>query len=262
MRTPSLFVSHGAPNLVIDTLPATEFLKAYGSTLDTPRAIVVVSAHFEAEQPLVSSDPTPGMIYDFGGFEPELRELIYPAPGEPELAERIVRMLRQAGLDAKATHNRGYDHGTWVPLMLLFPDAKVPVVQLSVSPEKSPEHHYKLGEALRVLGDEDILIIGSGSLTHNLHAFFRGGYEKSATPPDWVEEFAAWMHDRVAAGAIDELLDYRSRAPFAVENHPTDEHLLPFFVAAGASLSGGSAGERVHTSSAFGVLAMDAYTFH
>ncbi len=259
---PSLFVSHGAPNLVIDNIPATGFLSAYGSTLRTPRAIVVASAHFEANPAQVSADQAPEMIYDFKGFEPELYELTYPAPGDPELAGRIVDLLGKKGIDAVLAHDRGYDHGTWVPLMLMFPGGKIPVVQLSVSPDLGAEHHYRMGQTLQPLHDDDVLVVGSGSLTHNLSAFFRGGFKKDAAAPDWVEDFAAWMHEKVSDGDIDALLDYRSQAPFAVENHPSEEHLLPFFVAAGAAASHGKHGERVHASTSFGVLAMDAYAFH
>ena len=261
-QLPSLFVSHGAPNLVIDTIPATGFLKAYSRTLDTPRAIVVASAHFEAEPARVSADAAPEMIYDFRGFEPELYELVYPAPGDAELAAKVVGLLRGCGIDAELEHGRGFDHGTWVPLMLMYPGAEVPVVQLSVSPALGAEHHYRMGQALRSLCAENVLVVGSGALTHNLGAFFRGGFSKDDPAPDWVEHFAGWMHDKVAAGDIDALLDYRRQAPYAAENHPSEEHLLPFFVAAGAAASQGKTGERIHTSTSFGVLAMDAYAFH
>ncbi|MGI9415557.1 MAG: DODA-type extradiol aromatic ring-opening family dioxygenase [Hyphomicrobiales bacterium] len=258
---PTVFVSHGAPNLVIDDAPATDFLRRFGGRLGTPAAVVVVSAHFEADDPLVSADDSPAMMYDFGGFEPELYEMLYPAPGDPGLARRIKDLLRSEGFQADEATGRGFDHGTWVPMMLLYPEANVPVVQLSVSPAQDAAYHYRMGQALRPLHEDNILILGSGSLTHNLSAFFRGGFAKDAEPPDWVEAFADWMHDHVTAGSIDALLDYRQRAPHAAENHPTQEHLLPFFVAAGAAVSGGTRGERVHASSSHGVLAMDAYTF-
>ena len=258
---PTVFVSHGAPNLVIDDAPATEFLRQFGERLGTPDAVVVISAHFEAGAPLVSADAQPEMIYDFGGFEPELYEMQYPAPGDPALARRIAGLLQAEGFEAGLKNDRGYDHGTWVPMMLLYPQANIPVVQLSVSPAEDAAYHYRMGTALRPLNDENILILGSGSLTHNLSAYFRGGFTKDAEMPDWVEAFADWMHENVAGGSIDTLLDYRSRAPYAEENHPTPEHLMPFFVAAGAAVSGGTEGTRVHASTSHGVLAMDAYTF-
>ena len=259
---PSLFVSHGAPNLVIDDIPASGFLSAYRRTLGTPRAIVVASAHYEAQPARVSADVAPEMIYDFRGFEPELYELVYAAPGDPELAARVVELLATNGVDAALEHGRGYDHGTWVPLMLMYPGAGVPVVQLSVSPAMGAEHHYRMGQALQPLCADNVLVLGSGSLTHNLGAYFRGGFSKDDPAPDWVAQFAGWMHDKVAKGDVDALLDYRTQAPFAEENHPSEEHLLPFFVAAGAAASQGRSGERIHSSTAFGVLAMDAYAFH
>lgn len=262
MSNPSLFVSHGAPNLVLDTNPASAFLRSYAASLSAPDAIVVASAHFACDRPTVSTDAKPEMIYDFGGFEPELYEMVYPAPGAPEVAAGIVEKLTDAGFEATPLAGRGYDHGTWVPLMLLFPEADIPVVQVSVQPNESPEYHYRMGTALRGLSQDNILVIGSGSLTHNLHVLFRNGMDRDAEAPEWVHAFANWMHQRVAAGDIDGLLDYRNLAPYAQENHPTDEHLLPFFVAAGAGHSGGKNGERVHASNAFGVLAMDAYAFH
>ena len=258
---PTVFVSHGAPNLVIDDAPATGFLRGLGEKLGTPSAVVVVSAHFETAAPMVTSDPHPSMIYDFGGFEPELYEMQYPAPGNPILAGRIADLLRAGGFEAGLQSNRGFDHGTWVPMMLLYPKASIPVVQLSVSPDEDAKYHHRMGQALRPLHDENVLILGSGSLTHNLSAFFRGGFAKDSEMPDWVEAFATWMHDNVADGSIDALIDYRSKAPFAEENHPTPEHLMPFFVAAGAAVSGGTKGSRVHASTSHGVLAMDAYTF-
>lgn len=124
------------------------------------------------------------MIYDFRGFEPELYELVYPAPGEPELAARMARLLSSIGVDAELEHGRGYDHGTWVPLMLMYPAAEIPVVQLSVSPALGAEYHYRMGQALQPLRDDNVLVMGSGSLTHNLGAFFRGGFSKDDPAPD------------------------------------------------------------------------------
>lgn len=256
-RQPTLFVSHGAPNLVLHNSAARHFLEAFGQDLERPRTILVVSAHFETEEPVASADPAPGMIYDFGGFEPELRRLVYAAPGAPEVARRAVELLRGAGLGAALVEGRGYDHGTWVPLMLLFPEADIPVAQLSIQPGRDPEHHHALGMALAPLAEEGVLIVGSGAMTHNLRAMARGG--RDAPAPSWVRDFGEWMRERLEAGAIADVVAYRDRAPFAAENHPTDEHLLPLFVALGAA--GGERGRRVHTSDEYGVLMMDAYRF-
>ena len=261
MSMPSLFVSHGAPNLIIRNSEARDFLAAYGQTLGKPRAIVSVSAHFPSSRPTVIVDEKPEMIYDFGGFEPELYEIVYPAPGDPLVAVKVAGLLDAAGLAPALGRNRGFDHGTWVPLKLMYPDADVPVVQLSVQPNKDPAHHYAIGQALATLGQEDILVVGSGSLTHNLREVFtaRGMKPENAPTPDWVADFATWMNDRIVDRDIDALLAYRTQAPNAVRNHPTDEHLLPLYVALGAG--GLQAGERVHHSNQYGVLALDAYRF-
>lgn len=258
---PTLFVSHGAPDLVLEETEAHRFLKEWGRSANPPNTILIISAHFETEQPTLSLGDAPDMIYDFGGMDPKLHSLVYSAPGNDSLAHRASELLGQAGFNA--THKRrGFDHGTWVPLMLLYPDATIPIVQLSVQPNESPEYHFSLGRALQPLRKEGVLIIGSGSFTHNLSAVFgrNGLVDRKASAPAWVTEFADWMDERLTRGNIDELLSYRTMAPHAKQNHPTDEHLLPLYVAMGAA-SGDIAGKRVHRSHEFGALMMDAYTF-
>lgn len=259
---PTLFVSHGAPNLVLHDSPARTFLAEFGARIERPSAILCVSAHFETDRPAVVADPAPSMIYDFGGFEDELYRMKYSAPGDPGLAARVADRLDGAGIAAEIVPKRGYDHGAWVPLMLLYPDAGIPVVELSVQPGAGAAHHYAVGKALAPLREEGVLILGSGSFTHNLHEAFqrlrRGIVDDDR--PDWVGDFVDWMTTRIDAGAVDELVDYRSRAPFAVENHPTDEHLMPLYVALGAAGAGYRA-ERVHESHQFGVLELDAFAF-
>jgi 4,5-DOPA dioxygenase extradiol len=259
LRLPSLFISHGSPMLVIDPSPARDFLSGYGRTLGKPRAIVIASAHFNAKQPAVVADERPGMIYDFGGVDQRLFRMVYPAPGEPEVARKVAQLLQGAGLAPALVTGRGYDHGVWVPLMLLYPEADVPVVQLSVQPALGAAHHVAMGRALAALADDDILVIGSGSLTHNLHEFFRGGHAPDAPPPAWVADFEDWVHDKAARGAVDDLVHYRERAPHARDNHPSEEHFLPLHVALGAG--GGAKGRRVHASHRNGVLSMDTYAF-
>lgn len=260
---PALFVSHGAPNMVLHASPVREFLAEYTSRLDRPTAILLVSAHFEMAETTVVADPRPEMIYDFGGFEPELRTLNYPAPGAPELAEKVARAISAAGIAVTTIQKRGYDHGVWVPLMLMYPQADIPVAQLSVRHDAGPAYHYRLGAALRDLRGEGVLIIGSGSFTHNLHEVFGRGKRRPIDDarPDWVGAFVDWMEPRIEAGAIDELLAYRANAPFAAENHPTDEHLMPLYVALGAAGASFTA-EHLHQSHQYGVLHLDAYAFH
>lgn len=263
MKLPTLFVSHGAPDVAIAGTDANRFLRTLGAEIARPSAIVVASAHFEAsDRVLVSADETPETIYDFGGFDPKLRDIRYEAPGDPDLARRIVAGLSEDGFAAEAVADRGFDHGTWVPLSLAFPAADIPVVQVSIDPTRGPDHHLALGRSLAHLRDESALIVGSGSFTHNLREAFahvRSGDRLAATPP-WVSEFAEWMSERLLAGDRDALLDYRARAPFARENHPSDEHLMPLYVALGAAGADARA-RRLHDSRDFGVLSMAAFAF-
>jgi len=166
---PTLFVSHGSPQVLIEDSAARDFLRGFAATMPKPRAIVIASAHFGTHRPAVVGDAKPGMIYDFGGM-PELHQLVYPAPGDPVAAMKVAGLLQAAGLAPVMATGHGYDHGTWVPLMLLYPDADIPVIQLSVQPRLDPAHHLAVGRALASLKEEDILVIGSGSATHNLRS--------------------------------------------------------------------------------------------
>jgi 4,5-DOPA dioxygenase extradiol len=225
--------------------PANDFLRQLGGEL-TPAAILVVSAHWESRQLLVSTSERPETIHDFGGFPRELFEMQYPAPGEPALAMRLARELNAVPVE------RGLDHGAWVPLSLMFPDAEIPVVSLSLPVAWSNADLVALGETLAALRDENILVIGSGSLTHNLAEL----QAMDAPMPTWVGEFADWIHARLVDDDRDALTDWQN-APHARRNHPTPEHFQPLLVAMGA---GGQA-ERLHHSVEHGVLAMDVYAF-
>ena len=260
---PALFVSHGSPDTAIADTRAAAWLRQMAADLPRPKAIVVVSAHFEVSGGVVvSADPDPETIHDFGGFAPELYAMQYPAPGEPELARRIAAELKAAGFPARAADKRGFDHGVWVPLKLAYPDADIPVVSVSVDPNQGPEHHFRLGRALSGLGREGVLVIGSGSFTHNLGQAFRAlrAGKRDIEVPAWVEQFTGWMGERLAANDVEALLDYRRSAPYAAENHPSDEHLLPLYAAMGAAGEGGRA-KLVHDSAEFGVLAMTMWQF-
>jgi 4,5-DOPA dioxygenase extradiol len=261
---PTLFLSHGSPTIALDDSPARRFLLELGRSLPRPRAIVVASAHFTTADPVVVTDPQPGMIYDFGGFDPALYQMVYAAPGEPDLAMAVARRLQAAGLSPKVAAKRGYDHGTWIPLALMYPRADIPVVQLSIQPHRDPAHHLAVGRALAGLAAEEVLVVGSGSLTHNLGEVFdrrRGGLKPMDLPAEpWAVDFAEWFADRIAAGDVAALVDYRRRAPEAARNHPHDDHLLPLYVPLGAAGEGARA-ERAHTSGQFGSLMMDAYAW-
>jgi 4,5-DOPA dioxygenase extradiol len=255
---PTLFVSHGSPMVLVQDCAARRFLVEFGTTLPRPRAIAVVTAHWDTRVPAVGAAPSPSTIYDFGGFPDELYRQRYTAPGEPELAGRIGDMLSEAGLQSRIDPQRGYDHGIWIPLKLMYPDADIPVVPISVQSFYGPAHHFELGRALAALREEDVLVMGSGSFTHDLRRIFRGSVDAPESPD--VAAFSDWMDKALIEGATQDLLAYRTHAPFAVENHPTEEHLLPLFAVMGAAGPGAKA-RRVHASSTYGVLRMDAYAF-
>ena len=260
-RFPTVYVSHGSPMVMLENSAAREFLAGYGKTLGRPKAILIATAHFESRQPVLSADAKPAMIYDFGGFPRALFEMQYPAPGSPELAARAAAMLTAAGIEAHPVTGRGYDHGTWVPLKLMYPDADIPVVQLSIQTNLGGQHHVALGRALAPLRDEGVLIIGSGSITHNLRELMRTRPALDAETPQWVMDFDVWVREKIAAGALDDIAHYLERAPYARENHPSADHYLPLPFAMAAA-GDGAKGECVHTSCQYGLLMMDAYQFN
>jgi len=258
MTMPVLFVSHGAPVLSLDPGDTGVAWQRIGVRLPKPAAILVVSAHWDTHIPAVSSTAQPQTIHDFSGFPAELYKLKYPAPGAPSMAQAAALVMQQAGIPVQLDDTRGLDHGAWVPLSFLFPNADIPVAQLSVQPDKDPAWHIALGRALRPLREQGVLIIGSGSISHNLSAIFKHPQGKPA--PEWVTEFCEWMAAKIKAGDLEALSAYRTRAPHAVQNHPTDEHLLPLFVALGAANKIDSA-EHINRVMAYGMLAMDAWLF-
>ena len=251
-----IFLSHGAPTLAIEDVPARHFLEGLGASMPHPRAILVISAHWETRVPTVNAVAVNDTIHDFRGFPRELYEMRYPAPGSPIVAGEVVALLENEGFEAQVDEHRGLDHGAWVPLILMWPDAHIPVLQLSVQTELGPEHHLQIGRALEKLTRESVLIIGSGSFTHDLSSY-RGGTEE----PDWVRSFADWMDEAIIENRVGDLVHYRRQAPNAARNHPTEEHLLPLFVALGAAGDSPRA-KRIHSSVSHGVLRMDAYRFH
>jgi 4,5-DOPA dioxygenase extradiol len=256
---PSLFLSHGAPTLPLTDSPASTFLRGLAGRFERPRAILVASAHWETERPEANAVATNDTIHDFYGFPRALYEMTYPAPGDPALAERALALLAAAGLPGTLDTARGLDHGAWVPLLLAYPAHNIPVVQLAIQTRLGPAHHEKLGAALAPLRAEGVLVIGSGSFTHDLRRF-RGQPLDAPEQPD-VTRFADWMDAAIRERRHDDLLAYRSRAPGAAQNHPTEEHLLPLYVALGAA-GPDARSERLHSSAQFSMLRMDAYAFH
>jgi len=255
---PGLYISHGSPMTALQPGLTGARLAELAAVLPRPKAIVMASAHWLSRQPQVGSAAMPETIHDFGGFPGALYQLHYPAPGAPALAGRVLQLLDQAGLAPATNPERGLDHGAWVPLRLLYPAADVPVVPVSIQPERGPAHQYALGQALAPLRDEGVLVIGSGSITHNLHDL-RAGYSDERQAP-YVKPFIEWIERKLTAGDVDALLDYRRQAPFAERAHPTDEHLLPLFVALGAAGANARA-ERIDAGIDMGLLAMDIYRF-
>ena len=258
-RLLTIFLSHGSPMLALQDSPARRFLQGLGQSLERPRAILAVSAHWETRgSPSVSLAPRPETIHDFGGFPRALFEIRYPAPGAPWAAKRAAALLEAAGLPVARAADRGLDHGAWVPLSLMYPEADIPVAQLSLVHGAGPQEHERLGQALAALREEGVLVLASGALTHNLSEFRGQGID--APVPPWVSEFGAWMKARLEANDRAALLDYRRLAPSGARNHPSEEHLLPLYVAMGAAGPGAKT-VQLHSSFEHGVLAMDAYAF-
>ncbi|MBB6188770.1 class III extradiol ring-cleavage dioxygenase [Rhodanobacter sp. MP7CTX1] len=255
---PSLYISHGSPMTALQPGLTGARLAELAAALPHPKAIVIASAHWLARQPQVGGAVRPETIHDFYGFPQALFDIQYPAPGAPALAAKVVTLLDAAGLAPTLDPDHGIDHGVWVPLHLLYPDADIPLVPLSIQPELGPAHQYALGRALASLREEGVLLIGSGSITHNLRDL-RVGYSDERQAP-YVKPFIDWIEQRLGAGDIDALLDYRHQAPFAERAHPTDEHLLPLFFALGAAGANAHA-QRIDAGIDMGLLAMDIYRF-
>ncbi len=252
-RLPALFISHGAPLLAIEESPAYWFLKGLGAQLPRPKAILVVSAHWETASPRVSAAPQPETIHDFRGFPQALHDMLYAAPGAPDLAHRVAALLQAAGIAVAVDGARGLDHGAWVPLSLFYPQADIPVTQLSLVQGGDAAFHLAMGKALTPLADEGVLVLGSGSVTHPLGDPGLGGPGVA----DWAASFADWVETCVTSGDEAALVAFHS-GPHAARNHPTDEHFLPLLVALGA---GGLPGRALHRSFQYGALAMDCLAF-
>ena len=263
---PSLFVSHGSPMIALEPGAAGAFMQRLGPAIDAsfgrPRAILAISAHTAAREPVLLAGARHQAVYDFGNFDPRLNQMRYDAQGAPELAKQVASLLAQAGQPAHVLDEGGLDHGIWTALRYIYPDADIPVLPLAFVPSRSPQEQFALGAALAPLREQGVLVLGTGSITHNLRRVFAGGLRAAPDQPEIAESagFRGWMRARSAECDWNALFDYRRLAPHAVDMHPTDEHLLPWFVAAGA---GGrdATPQRLHDSVTFGSLAMDAYAF-
>jgi 4,5-DOPA dioxygenase extradiol len=260
MNLPTLFLPHGAPTFALRPGTAGLAMSQIASRLPRPRAVIMVSPHWETRTPSVGTGERLETIHDFYGFPAELYEIQYPATGCPEAAHEVINALRGAGLTVDAAPERGLDHGAWVPLRQMYPEADVPVVPLSLQSHLGVAGAYRLGQALAPLRAKDFLIIGSGNITHNL-GDYRIASSQSNAAFDYLREFPHWMTERLQQHDVDDLLNYRQRAPGAVRAHPTDEHLQPLYVALGAAGPQPEV-EHLHTGISDYVLAMDAYAFN
>lgn len=255
---PALYVSHGAPLFAVDAGETGPALTRWGQGLRAQfpglRAVVIMSPHWMARTAQVMTGAQPATWHDFGGFPPALYQLQYPAPGAPALAQEVLALLQAAGVAAQGDAGRPFDHGAWVPLMHLFPEADLPVVQVALPVRAGPAEVYALGAALRGLRSQGVLVMGSGSMTHNLAEFFGGARE----PAPYVIAFSRWIESALERGDMQALLNYRSLAPHAERAHPTEDHFLPLFFALGA------AGDDLHANYLsrevmYSMLAMDAF---
>jgi 4,5-DOPA dioxygenase extradiol len=258
---PTLFVSHGAPLFATDAGTTGPALRAWAQAhapASALRGIVVMSPHWMARTPAVMTNPAPATWHDFGGFPAELYQLQYPAPGSDELGRQVLGQLQRAGIVAQADAQRPLDHGAWVPLVHLYPQADVPVVQVALPVGYGPKEVFALGQALDGLRREGVLVMGTGSMTHNLGEFFGGGRE----PSPYVLEFSRWVESAVARGDRTALLNYRELAPHAQRAHPSEDHFLPVFFALGAAGWGGEVPlqtDYISREVMYSMLAMDAF---
>ena len=252
---PSLYISHGSPMLALEPGASGPALTRLAAQLPKPKAIVIVSAHWESNELLVSGNPQPETWHDFGGFPKALFEVQYPATGDPQLAAEVVELLNANDLPARIDALRPFDHGVWVPLSLMYPQADIPVVQVSLPTRGGPALQTRVGQALQSLREHGVLLIGSGSITHNLRELDWHAGPESVEP--WAKVFRDWMIEKLAANDEAALHDYRQQAPNAARNHPSDEHLLPLYFARGA----GGEFAIAHQGFTMGALGMDIYRF-
>jgi len=231
---PVAFVAHGAPTLALDQAKGAE-LQRWALSMPRPRAIAVVSAHWEHSPPCLGTLETRELVYDFYGFPEALYRLRYPCPGAPELAREVASLLEAHGLECAHAPGRGLDHGAWVPLLHMYPEADLPVLQIAQPRSPAPRAFFELGRALAPLRERGVLILASGNLTHNLGALDWSG---NGPVPAWALAFDRWCQHTLADGDLEALLAYRERAPEWRRAHPSEEHLTPLLAAAGAAATG------------------------
>lgn len=238
---------------------AGEALSALAKELARPRAVLVISPHWETQVATVGTAGQLETIHDFGGFDPALDAIQYPAQGSPQGAKQVVAVLEATGLPVRTDAQRGLDHGAWVSLRHLFPQADVPVVPLSIQHHGGPQHAYRIGQALAPLTAQGWLIVATGNITHNLHDWQQAEIGASIDC-SYAQRFSDWVHGQLISGDTEALLDYRRRQSDALRAQPRDEHLLPLFTALGAARAGAKV-RAIHRGITDHVLAMDSYAF-
>ncbi|MDQ6598500.1 dioxygenase [Bacillus salipaludis] len=256
---PSLFIAHGAPLIAIENNEYTQFITQLGQSMPRPKAIVVFSAHWESTDQKVSEVDTYSTIYDFGGFDPSLYTIQYPAKGKLEIAKEIEDLFTQNGVPFQIETTRGLDHGAWVVLRLLYPNADIPVIAMSVNPNLTPEEQYKIGKSLAVLREKDILVIGSGGTVHNLRAV---KWADNGEVDSWALEFDEWLSLHLKKWDLDSLFNYEKLAPNAQYAVPPygNEHFVPLFYAMGAADDAKKA-TLLHRSFRYGNLSHSVWQF-
>jgi 4,5-DOPA dioxygenase extradiol len=257
---PSYFIAHGAPLIAIENNEYTQFLNQLGSTMPRPKAIVLFSAHWESQNQKVSSVDEYSTIYDFGAFSEELFRIKYPAKGHKLVSKEVQDLLEKHGISYEVDTNRGLDHGAWVVLRLLYPNADIPVISMSVNPHLLPQEQYQVGKALSGLREADVLIIGSGGTVHNLRAL--NWSKDNGEVDDWAFAFDKWLEIHLKNWDVDSLFDYTKSAPAALMAVPPYgvEHFIPIFYAMGAA-DGSQKATLLHRSYRYGNLSHSVWQF-
>jgi 4,5-DOPA dioxygenase extradiol len=254
---PSYFFAHGAPSLVLEEHAYTDLLKSFAAHTAKPKAIVLFSAHWEQSTQTVSAVKEYSTIYDFGGFQDELYQMTYPAKGDRALSDQIQALFSKHGIQSELDEERGLDHGAWAVLKLLYPDADIPVIALSVNRYLTNEQQYQIGKALSDLREQDVLIIGSGGSVHNL----RGLNWNSKDADTWAVEFDNWLQSKLETWDVDSLFNYRELAPYVREAVPTSEHFIPLLIAMGTGDDNREA-KLLHRSYQYGNLSLSCWQFN
>ncbi len=253
---PTMFISHGAPPFALEPGKAGALLQEAGRRLPAIQAVLLVSPHWMTHGFHVMATEKPTTVIDFGGFDPRLNDVVYPARGNPALAAITAQLLESHGHRVRLDTQRGYDHGAWVPLLHLLPHAEVPVFQLSMPHDLTPQRAFELGQMLQPLSEQGVLIVGSGSITHNLYEFRLNGQGEAA----YAKEFVGWVREKVINHDTASLIDTATKAPNAARAHPTDEHYLPLLVALGAARKDAKL-EVLDGGFTYGVIGMESYVW-